>query len=437
MNKFFHSVYLNEELCRGCINCIKRCPTQAIRVRSSKAVIMNQFCIDCGECVKICGYHAKAIRCDSLDVLMKYEYTVALPAPSFMGQFNNLEDTDIVLTALLLLGFHDVYEVGAAAELVSEASRAYIEKNPGQQPFISTACPTVVRLIRVRFPNLIDHLLPIKPPVEVAARLAREKAMKETGLPSDQIGIIFISPCPSKVTYVKAPLGTAKSGIDQVLAVKEVYTALLPLMEKVKEHPQELARAGKIGLSWGSSGGEAAGLLSDSYLAADGIENVIRVLEDLEDTKFSDLSFIELNSCSAGCVGGILTVENPYAAKVKMKKLRKYLPVARNRLEDAACNDGHLFWDSSVDYEPVYQLGQNMKESIEMMKEAERLCMKFPSLDCGSCGAPTCKALAEDIVKGNARETDCIHILRGKIQQLSSELTLLNTAIDIHEGGNP
>lgn len=434
MNKFFHSVYLNEELCRGCINCIKRCPTQAIRVRNSKAVIMNQFCIDCGECVKICSYHAKAIRYDSLEVLKKYEYTVALPAPSLMGQFNNLDDINIVLTALLLLGFDDVYEVGAAAELVSESSRTYIEKHPEQWPFISTACPTVVRLIRVRFPNLIDHLLPIKPPVEIAALLARKKAMEETGLPAEKIGIIFISPCPSKVTYVKAPLGTERSDIDQVLAIKDVYTAILPFMDKVKEHPKELAKAGKIGLSWGSSGGEAAGLLSDSYLAADGIENVIRVLEDLEDTKFSDLSFIELNSCSAGCVGGILTVENPYAAKVKIKKLRKYLPVALNRLVDEPYDEDLLYWDTPVEYEPVYQLGQNMKESISMMNEAEELCLKFPSLDCGSCGAPTCKALAEDIVKGNARETDCIHILKGQIQRLSSELTLLNVAIDVHKG---
>lgn len=432
MDKFFHSVYLDEELCRGCINCIKRCPTQAIRVRNGKAAITNKFCIDCGECVRICSYHAKQIRYDGLDVLKQYEYNVALPAPSFYGQFNNLDDVNILLTALLMLGFDDVFEVGAGAELVSAASRNYIENHPDKWPLISTACPTVVRLIRVRFPNLIDHLMPIKAPVEIAAEMARNKAMETTGLPAEKIGIIFISPCPSKVTYVKSPLGVSKSEIDHVLAIKDVYTAVLPLMPEASEAPIDLATAGKIGLGWGSSGGEAAGLINENYLAADGIENVIRVLEDLEDEKFTNLQFIELNACSGGCVGGILTIENPYAAKVKLKRLRKYLPVSLNHLSEISPEDASMLWDSPVEYEPVYQLGQTMKESISRMKLVEQLCLKFPALDCGSCGAPTCKALAEDIARGNASETDCIHILKNRIQRLSSELTLLNASLDSH-----
>jgi Na+-translocating ferredoxin:NAD+ oxidoreductase RNF subunit RnfB len=46
-------------------------------------------------------------------------------------------------------------------------------------------------------------------------------------------------------------------------------------------------------------------------------------------------------------------------------------------------------------------------------------------IDCGSCGAPTCRALAEDIVKGLARETDCIFLMRREIQQISSKLEKL------------
>ena len=43
-----HSVTLNRELCKGCINCIKRCPTEAIRVRDGKAAIISERCVDCG-----------------------------------------------------------------------------------------------------------------------------------------------------------------------------------------------------------------------------------------------------------------------------------------------------------------------------------------------------------------------------------------------------
>ena len=221
-HKFFHSVYLNEELCNGCINCIKRCPTQAIRVRNGRAVITSQFCIDCGECIRICAHHAKRSHFDHPDIIKNYKYTVALPAPSLYSQFNNLDDINIVLTALIYMGFDDVFEVASAAEIVSEESEKYVNEHHDQWPLISTACPSVVRLIRVRFPNLIDHLLPINPPVEVAARLARKEAVKKTGLPAEDIGIVFISPCPSKVAYAKDPLGVTKSDIDGVLAIKDI-----------------------------------------------------------------------------------------------------------------------------------------------------------------------------------------------------------------------
>lgn len=425
MDKFFTSVRLDESLCKGCINCIKRCPTQAIRVRNGKAVITKEFCIDCGECIRICPHHAKLATYDKMEVMKEYEYTVALPAPSLYAQVNNLEDVNIVLSALKQMGFDDVYEVSGAAELVSEMSRRYMEAHPDKLPIISTACPSVVRLIRVRFPNLIEHLLPIQAPVDLAAALAKEKAGRETGLPREKIGIIFISPCPAKVTAVKTPLGIKKSDIDAVLAIKDIYPALISKMNYVasEDKIEDLAISGKIGISWGGTGGEAGGLLTDSYLAADGIENVIRVLEDLEDQKFEHLKFIELNACNGGCVGGVLTVENPFVAKVKLKRLRKYMPVAVNHAKTESMD---AYWNEEVKYEPVFKLGDNMRESIEKMAKVDEFCEKFPGLDCGSCGAPTCKALAEDIVRGVAHERDCIHILREYIHKLSGEISRLD-----------
>jgi iron only hydrogenase large subunit-like protein len=424
MGNFFTSVHLKEELCMGCINCIKRCPTQAIRVRNGKAVITKEFCIDCGECIRICPHHAKEATYDSPEIMKKYEYTVALPAPSLYGQFNHLEDINIILTALLKMGFDDVFEVSGAAEMVSDISRKYVNEHKEKWPLISTACPSVVRLIQVRFPNLIEHLLPVCAPVDLAASMAVEKAMKKTGLPREKIGIIFISPCPAKMTAVKSPIGIDHSEIDGVLAIKEVYPILLPLMKQSIDDPKELRISGRIGIGWGSTGGEAGSLLTDNYLAADGIENVIKVLEDLEDQKFDQLEFIELNACAGGCVGGVLTVENPYLAKVKLLRLRKYLPIACSHI--AAGMDKESFWNDEVKYEPVFKLGNNMKESIANLSRVDELCAKFPRLDCGSCGAPTCKALAEDIVRGVANEQDCIHILRDYIHKLSDELSKLD-----------
>lgn len=54
-----HSVTLQKSKCMGCTDCIKRCPTEAIRVRSSKAQIIEARCIDCGNCIRICRNGAK------------------------------------------------------------------------------------------------------------------------------------------------------------------------------------------------------------------------------------------------------------------------------------------------------------------------------------------------------------------------------------------
>lgn len=422
MSTFQHSVYLDPEKCKGCINCIKHCPTGAIRVRGRKAHIIKEFCIDCGECVRVCPHHAKKTRYDGLETLQNYAYTVALPAPSFYAQFNNITDTNIILSALLKLGFNDVLEVAAAAEIVSELSRQYIANHPNGKPFISTACPSVTRLIRVRFPALLERLLPILPPVELTARVAARRAMQKTGLKREEIGIFFISPCPAKVTYVQDPLCIEKSEIDRVLAVKKVYTALLPLMN-ADDAEKDLKIAGKIGISWGYSGGEVAGLLTDSYIAVDGIDNAIGVLEDLEDNKIHGLDFIEIDACTGGCVGGVLQVENPYVAKTKLKLLRKYMPVAGAHLNGA--NAANAYWTKKIKFEPVFRLGSTLQESMEILQKVEAIAARLPGLDCGSCGAPTCKALAEDVVRGDANERDCIHLLKNYLHQISSDLNAI------------
>ncbi|MBQ8884084.1 MAG: 4Fe-4S dicluster domain-containing protein [Oscillospiraceae bacterium] len=428
---FTHAVHLDKDKCMGCINCIKRCPTQAIRVRNGKATIIPEFCIDCGECIRICPHHAKLATYDPLSVMDGYKYKIALPAPSLYAQFNNLDDINIVLRALLKMGFDAVYEVSAAAELVSELSRKYIEENMDKRPFISSACPSVVKLISVRFPNLIEHILPINAPVEIAAKEARKIALKKTGLDSKDIGVIFISPCPAKVTASRYPQGIEESEIDAVVAIKDVYPVLLNHMKNSIDDEEEMVSSGKIGISWGRSGGEAGGLLNDSYLAADGIENVIKVLEDLEDQKFANLDFIELNACAGGCVGGTLTVENAYVAKAKLNHLRKYQPVSRNHLGDKKLDNA--FFDKEIEYVPVFRIGESLKDSIAAMAKVNALCEKFPGLDCGSCGAPTCHALAEDIVCGRAHERDCVYLLRDYIHKISRQFSSLDSLGDSDE----
>ena len=410
MDRFFHSVTLDKDKCLGCTNCIKRCPTEAIRVREGKAQIISERCIDCGECIRVCPHHAKKARYDHLSVLEGWKYKIAIPAPALFGQFNNLDDIDIVLTGLKQMGFDDVYEVSRGAELVSDATRKLMADGRLPKPVISSACPAVVRLIRVRFPDLCDHVLNLNAPMEVSAMMAKRAASERTGIPVEEIGAFFITPCPAKVTDIKMPIGTEGSWCDGAIAISEVFPLLSHRMDKL-ETVEPIGQSGLIGVSWAGSGGESAALLNEKYLAAEGSENVRRVLEELE----------ELNACSGGCVGGVLCVENGYVAKARLQRLRKYLPVSQNHLDGGVPRD--MEWTEPLEFAPVLKLSQNLEEAMQMMEEIDVICEGLPGLDCGSCGAPSCRALAEDVVKGVARTSDCVFVMREQVKNVADTLS--------------
>ena len=423
MDKYFHSVELDASRCCGCTNCLKRCPTEAIRIRDGKAHILSERCIDCGECIRVCPHHAKRARSNALEEIKQFKIKAAIPAPALFGQFNNLDDLDYVLTGLRAIGFDYVYEVSRGAELVSEATRQLIHDKKLNLPIISSACPAVVRLIKIRFPELCDNVMPLLAPMEVAAKMARREIANMTGAPDEEIGVFFITPCPAKVTEINSPNHADKSAVSGAIAISQLYPALTHAMEHLKV-VEPIAKSGLLGVGWATSGGEAAAMLGDKYLAADGIENVLRVLEELEDDHIRDVDFIELNACSGGCVGGVLTVENPYVAQARILNLRKYMPVSLNHLKE---NDMDIMmWEKELTYNAdSFRLSDDIMEAMDMMDKMDAICKDLPGLDCGSCGAPSCRALAEDIVKGVAKETDCIHKLKAKIQSVYDQLSSL------------
>lgn len=400
MNKYEHSVYLDEKKCSGCTACLKRCPTEAIRIRGGHAFIDPERCIDCGECIRACPHNAKKAVCEKLSAMERFKWKIALPAPSLYGQFDNLEDVDYVLDGLLRIGFDDVYEVSAAAELVSAYTRLYLKTDGVKKPAISSACPVVIRLIGLRFPSLTDNIIHMLPPMEVAAMLAREKAEREhPELKPEEIGVCFISPCPAKVSYVKNGFAGYKSRVDAVVSISDVYFQLIAEMQPQADI-KALSASGMIGIGWASTGGEATAIFNESYLAADGIDNVIRVLDQVENGNIPPLEFIELNACPGGCVGGAMTMQNPFIAKARLQTLRRYLPVSQNFLskEEPYIPEDYIFNEIPT-YHPISRLSDSMAESMRMMADIQRLRDTLPGIDCGACGAPNCRAFAEDIVK--------------------------------------
>lgn len=423
MPAFIHSVMLDSEKCKGCTNCIKHCPTEAIRVREGRARIIEESCIDCGECIRICPNRAKLAITDTLERLKDYRYTIALPAPSLYAQFGAGVMPHHVLGALLELGFNDFFEVAVGAEAVSLFLNDYLKQaHPG--PLISSACPAVVRLMQVRFPGLLGHIVPVDTPMEISARMARERAVREHGLKDEEIGVFFITPCPAKVTTVKQPFSD-HSYVDGAISMTAIYGELLGRLNAPANVPKKSLSPAR-GVGWGKTGGENHGIKDHSLLAVDGIHNVINLLEEIERGGLQDIDYIEAQACTGGCIGGPLVPQNPYVSRVRMENLLKKLSYNEKELPVFPDDPGYYMLPKAIEPRPVHKLSDNIDQAIGMLEAVEKITADLPGLDCGSCGSPNCRALAEDIVRGFAETSFCVFKLREKLQLLAREIVDLS-----------
>ena len=427
MDRYYHSVTLDKDKCVGCTNCLKRCPTEAIRVRGGRAHIIDERCIDCGECIRVCEHHAKIANTNPLSAINGFPYKIALPAPSLYGQFKNLRSISDVIEGLKMMGFDAVYEVARGADIVSVAVMERMKEPDCPRPLISSSCPAVVRPIQTRFPELIDNIVDVRSPMEVAASQARSEFAREKGVDPKDVGCFFITPCAAKMTAIRKPLGHEKSAVDGAISFLEVYGLLSGQIKKaVKPEDAPSPRATSFGIGWARTGGEAGAVQQEESLAVDGIDNVIRVLEEIEDNRLPGLRFFEGMACFGGCIGGPLSFENPFIARNRIRKLVLSLPKVRPQdvvsPEEISGMADEIFCDKPLEPVKVMQLGKDVREALHNMERVEELSKKLPGLDCGSCGSPSCQALAEDIVLGYATEMDCLVLLKERLRQMAHQM---------------
>lgn len=389
------TVVLDDEKCIGCITCMRRCPTEAIRIVNGKAKIQYEKCINCGECIRSCKGGAKRPVYDSFDLVKSYPYKIALPSPSLFGQFNHLDDPNYVIEGLLALGFDEVFEVGLAAELVTDCSKKLMAEGKLPRPVISTACPAVVELILMKFHELADHMLEVYAPAKIAAKLAKKRAIGR-GIPADDIGIFFISPCPAKVYSLHKEEVSNEKYISGVLSQSNVYFRLVEKMNKI-EKPRKLGKCGHFGINWGSSGGESNGLGLGNYIHCSGIRNVLGLLTEMSDGKLDGADFVEMNVCPGGCVGGVLNVENPFIARNKMRQLAEKMKTPPATMEEFGLTTDFFLWDKEPEPITSFRFDSDVFAAMEKMMLVEEYLKKLPGIDCGACGAPSCRTHAEDV----------------------------------------
>ena len=420
---FYHSLDINSERCIGCSHCMKICPTEAIRIRSGKAQIDAARCIDCGVCYSECPMKAIHIMQDDFGEIHKYPHSVALIPAVFLGQFPDEIRVSRIYAALKDLGFRHVFEVESSALIYADAKNRYARENCDKEPLISSFCPAIVRLIQVKYPSLVGNIIPLKAPLDISATYALKK-LSDEGVPRNEIGIFYVTPCAAKIAAVKSPVGEVKSIIDGVINMDSLYNIVF---RKIKEQgksyvfpPLQTPRLSADAILSTLTNGERRICMAKRSYAIDGIHNVIDFLEKLENDEIEGVQFLELRACDQSCAGATLSCENRFLCSERMfGRARKAAERERNgevpREREMDSQKEYLIECSGVEaVQPrsVMSLDPDISKALEKMEHIRNLKEGLPQIDCGLCGSPTCDALATDHVCGKGNIRDCVFYQR-------------------------
>jgi iron only hydrogenase large subunit-like protein len=418
---FHHALTVDKDLCIGCTHCMIVCPTQAIRVRKGKALIIANKCVDCGECYKACPVSAIIVEQDDLEMIFRFPVRVILIPSVLIGQFPRKIMTSSIYNALKEIGFTHIYEVENTVDIVLEAGRQYMHEQK-ERPMISSYCPAIIRLIQVKYPSLIDNIMKVNPPIDMSAMYYREK-LKMSGIPEEETGLFYATPCAAKIAAIKSPVGDTKSAVTGVININFLYNRILKYLSRKyteNEPPQTDDQLSSRGILWSLTRGEVVHSNGRS-LAIDGIKNVNEFLENIENEKLDKIDFLELRACDESCAGGILISGNRFLTVERLKKRAEEYK-AREDDKDLKLTDGfqkisdHGFL-SNIEPRPIGKLDEDISAALKKMERKRRLMCFLPGFDCAGCGAPDCQTLSEDIVQGDAQISHCIFMQQQMIKQ--------------------
>ncbi|MEN8116175.1 MAG: [Fe-Fe] hydrogenase large subunit C-terminal domain-containing protein [Bacteroidota bacterium] len=407
----YHAIKVDTQKCIGCTHCMKSCPTEAIRIINGVAVINSKRCVDCGNCLRACPVDAFYVEQDSLEQLGNYKYKVALFPSVMIGQFPEIYTEGNIYDALLKLGFTHIFEVEQPIKYLIQSIKENADTLK-KKPLISSFCPAIVRLIQSKYPSLAENIVQVKAPHDLAAYYAI-KSLAKQGIKREETGIFYVSPCSAKMAAVKRPLGENESIVDGLINMNDLYNRIMKVVSKDKETDTAGLRKNltRDGIVWSLPRGEARHFQSKA-MAIDGIHNVVKFLERMENEEVPELEFLDLKSCDQGCAGGILLTGNRFLTVERLQKRSKRYPYAVKNgiLEPGGTDLKDKLKAESIQPNNVYSLDSNRTLALEKLQKIEKILCQLPAIDCGGCGAPNCHALAEDMVLGKAKMTDCIFL---------------------------
>jgi iron only hydrogenase large subunit-like protein len=413
MTHYYHAHRVVVEKCDGHMTCIRRCPTQAIRIRKGKATQNQEMCVDCGNCISACQSGAVIPISDPVEEILKFKYRVAVPSTVLYSQFDFNIHPYVIHQALKKIGFDEVADVNISCEIMATALVKYMEDYRGRLPLISSHCPVIPRIVQVKYPALVDLVVPLDAPRELVAREAKKRFKQKSGAGPQEIGIAYIAPCPAKAVSIKQPVGRERSWFDVVISIRDIYRAILPHVLLLRDEfcESDVPPDFMFETGWATFGGVTKVVKHVNWLAVSGLEQVMKIFDDIENSRIRNVDFVEAVACMLGCFSGPYIIENPYVARANtMKQSAKYeKPITINHQDiGEKLEAGYYYLKNPLKPRPTKFFDTDLRTSIKRMREVERIFKKLRHIDCGVCGAPTCLAFAEDCARGDADLTDCV-----------------------------
>jgi iron only hydrogenase large subunit-like protein len=348
---------------------------------------------------------------DSLEQLHHFKYRVVLFPSVMVGQFPEIYSENQIYQSLLYLGFTHIFEVEQPVQWLLGSLKNAVGRSKNK-PVISSFCPAIVRLIQIKYPSLTQNIVPLKAPHDLAAYFAIAQ-LANAGIKRDEAGIFYVSPCSAKMAAVKRPLGEKASIVDGLINMNELYNKIMRIIPSVKETDNSHLRENlsSDGILWCLPRGEAR-KFNRRAMAIDGIHNVVKFLERLENDEVPELDFLELKSCDQGCAGGILLTGNRFLTVERLQnRAKKYLPSKKLQTENSNKKAiQQKLIAEAIHPKPVFRLDSDRVKALAKIRKVDKILCQLPGIDCGGCGAPNCHALAEDMVQGKAKMTDCVFL---------------------------
>ena len=223
---------------------------------------------------------------------------------------------------------------------------------------------------------------------------------------SSSAPVTLLAPCSAKITTVRQPLGRERSPLDAGVTVRRVARSIMAgNVSAAHDHPRKL-RSNRW-IQWARRGGESKHIQAFSekrlnLIAVSGMRNTIDVLQNSSSAaaqrRLRRMPDLRYRLRRRRRHGGLR-----FLASLRLNNIQtdwNVTPQNQRRVEELCAMD---FWTITKDYapRPRLPLSNNVAEAMVKLQQMKEIYSGLPHIDCGSCGRPSCQAMAEEIVRGH------------------------------------